>query len=115
MKLLDKLTKEEFIPKRINQRFAKASNRIKYHNEKAKELRNSVSNIYKPLHKNLLILNELMIQEKEKCFHKQYLLGKGYNLGLLTHKENYNKTVINVLFKYGIISIDEETIKIVKL
>ena len=115
MKKLDALTKEEFVPKRINQRFAKASNRIKYHNEKAKELRHSLSFVYKPLQKNLMILNELMSNENEKKFHKQFLLGKGYNLMLITHKEKYNNKIINALFKYGIISIDNENIKFIKL
>ena len=53
MKKKDLLTGEEFETNRINQNFINAKNRIKYYNNKARELRRKTARINKPLHKSL--------------------------------------------------------------
>jgi hypothetical protein len=89
MKMNDLLTGETFYPSRITQKFARAENRIKYHNQKANKLRHSVMFVNNPLQKNLRILNEIMVGKTKGVFHKQYLLGKGYSFDVLTHYENF--------------------------
>ncbi len=42
----DPLTGEDFIPKRVNQRFASASNRKKFNNQQANALRKKRAIIY---------------------------------------------------------------------
>ena len=72
MKSIDLLTNEEFIPKRINQRFANSENRIKYYNNKANELRHYLSYINKPLNQNFKIISQLMENKTEAIFHKEF-------------------------------------------
>lgn len=81
----DPLTGEEFVPKKISQRFATSDNRIKFNNQKANAVRKEVSYIDKPLHLNRRILKQLMGNEKEKTFHKEFLLGKGIDFRVTTH------------------------------
>ena len=76
----DPLTKEEFEPKRSNQRFASPQNRIKYYNNKANQERKENAFIDKPLKTNLKILKELMEGQTRCSFHEQFLRGKGYDV-----------------------------------
>jgi hypothetical protein len=114
MKRKDLLTNEEFIPTRINQKFARAQNRIKYYNDKANEFRHSISYLYKPLQRNIMILNELMQGKEDGVFHKQFLIGKGYSLGINTHVENYENKNQFAVHKYIILVLANEEIKIIK-
>lgn len=113
MKRQDLLTNEEFIPLRINQKFAKAKNRIKFYNDKANEFRHSIAYINKPLHLNIRILNELMRGRKEATFHKQFLLGKGYSMGSYSHVEHYENKKQFAVHKYILLFLDNEQIKII--
>jgi hypothetical protein len=113
MKRQDLLTNEEFVPSRINQKFAKAQNRIKFYNDRANEFRHSIAYISKPLYTNIKILNELMRGKKEATFHKQYLLGKGFTIGLNTHIEQYDNKNLFAIHKYIILPLANEQIKII--
>lgn len=75
----DPFTNEEFEPKRINQKFAKSQNRIKYHNTKANQLRKEKAFVDKPLNTNLKILTDIMEEKDDESFHEEFLRGKGYN------------------------------------
>ncbi len=114
MKKTDLLTGEEFNSMRINQKFSNPRNRIKYYNNKASKLRHSNAWVDKPLHKNLSILNEIMLDKKEEIFHKQYLLGKGLTFKINTHFEEYDGKQRNAVYQYIIIPLPEDKIKIHK-
>jgi hypothetical protein len=110
----DLLTNEEFTPTRNNQKFARSSNRIKYHNQRANAVRYSSAFINKPLMNNLRILNELLSDKGEKVFHKEYLKGKGFNFGVCTHcmvMENQNRFCY---YQYVLINGVNDTVKIIK-
>jgi len=79
---------EDFSPKRSNQKFASAQNRINYHNSKMCSIRKSRSFVDTKLHRNYRILTELMDGKASLSFHKQYMLGKGYSFDVLTHFED---------------------------
>lgn len=113
MKRQDLLTKEEFTPTRVNQKFANASNRIKFYNEKANESRHRIAYISKPLYLNIRILDSLMEGKKELVVHKEYLLGKGFTMGLHTHIELYNQKNQFAIYKYIIIALENDQIKII--
>ena len=85
MKRNDLLTNEQFFAGRITQKFARPANRIKWHNRKATKLRHSVAHINKPLYQNLKILHEIMAETMKKKFHREWLAGKGFNYGVMTH------------------------------
>jgi hypothetical protein len=114
MKRQDLLTQEEFMPKRINQKFATSKNRIRYYNNKANQYRHSVAYISKPLHTNIKILNELMKGKKEETFHKQFLFGKGYTIGINTHFEEYEGKAHFAIHNYILISLSNNQMKIIK-
>lgn len=110
----DLFTGELFNPKRINQVFANSKNRIAYHNKRANELRHSAAFINKPMHANLKILNEIMLGIKEKKFHKEYLLGKGFSFNICNNINEYNGKIHYAIYQYIIIILSNEQIKIVK-
>jgi hypothetical protein len=114
MKRRDLLTNEEFVPTRINQKFASSSNRIRFHNQRANAVRHSSAFINKPLMNNLRILNELLNDKAEKVFHKEYLKGKGFNFGVCTHcmvMDNQNRFCY---YQYVLINGVNDTVKIIK-
>lgn len=110
----DPLTGEIFIAFRANQVFATDENRIRFNNLKAKKLRESKSEIDKPLLINYRILNELMAGKKEEVFHKQFLLGKGYNFSVLTHNELINGKPHIAIYNFILAPVDGEKIKIIR-
>jgi hypothetical protein len=110
----DLLTGELFPPKRINQVFANPMNRIAYHNKKANELRHSCAYINKPLHTNLRILNELMKESNEAVFHKQFLIGKGYEFGIYTHLEKMVGKNQFAIYNFTVFPTDENNIKVIR-
>lgn len=110
----DRLTGEKFEALRINQKFAKPENRIKYNNQKATKLRHDTSFINKQLHVSLKILNDLPYIKNETIVHKQYLLGKGFSFLVHTHYENYEGISYCAIYDYIIIPLENERIKIIK-
>ncbi len=110
----DPLTGEEFFRTRINQRFAKPENRIKYYNEKANTLRWKLSFIEKPLRKNYTIINSLMKNQKEKDFHKEYLRGSGFNFSVFSHFTKHGEKKYPTIYEYLIIADENERIKIIR-
>ena len=114
MKRQDLLTKEEFIPSRINQKFANPQNRIKYYNDKANEFRHSVAYINKPINNNIKIILELMKGKNEEVLHKQFLTGKGFSFGFYSHIEKYENKNQFALHNYVLIFINNDQVKIIK-
>ena len=110
----DLLTNEDFVPSRINQKFASPINRIKYHNQRANALRHSSAFVNKPLMTNLRILNELLIDNFEKVFHKEFLKGKGFNFGVCTHINDTDNKNRFCYYQYTLINGLNDTIKIIK-
>lgn len=110
----DLLTGEVFIAHRINQVFANAMNRIAYHNKKANELRHSAAYINKPLHTNLRILNELMKSKRERTFHKQFLLGKGFSFTVHNHINHHEGKNHYAVYQYTLVNLGDEQIKIIR-
>jgi hypothetical protein len=104
----DLLTEEEFTPTRITQKFSCPKNRIKYHNERAKEFRHSVSYITKPLLNNVRILNCLMKDKKKLIFYRQFLLGKGFSFQHFSHTEKYEGQNRYAIHEYILINIGGE-------
>jgi hypothetical protein len=110
----DLLTNEEFVPTRINQKFASSLNRIRFHNQKANAVRHSSAFINKPLMNNLRILNELLNDKAEKVFHKEYLKGKGFNFGVCTHLKEIENKKWFCYYHYILINVTNDTVKIIK-
>ena len=113
MKRQDLLTKEEFIPSRINQKFAKPQNRIKFYNEKANEFRHSIAYLSKPLILNIRILNDLMKGKKEHTFHIEFLNGRGFTKRIYSHIEEYEGKNRFAIHKFIVLPLENDQIKII--
>ena len=111
----DLLTGETFEPKRSTQKFASAENRIKYYNNKANKERLKNSFIDKPLRKNFRILLEVVGEDPERKVHKEYLLGKGFNFGILTHYVNFENKKYPTIYQFIVIPVADNRIRIVNL
>jgi hypothetical protein len=101
----DPLTGEAFTPKRLNQKFASASNRKKFNNQQANALRKKRAIIYGPLNKNHLLLIKLMKGKDESEFTYDYLEGYGIQFNCFSHTKVIDKIRYNCIFEF-IIMID---------
>ena len=109
----DLLTNEEFIPKRINQKFSCKEHRIKYYNDRANNLRHSTAFIDKALLKNNKILLELLKDKKEDEFHIEFLKGKGFHFGVSTHHTIYENKKYTALYDFILIPLSNDKMKII--
>jgi hypothetical protein len=110
----DPLTTEVFYKKRNNQKFATADNRVAFHNRRANKLRQQMNSVNRPLFVNNKILLEIMNGKKKATFHKQFLLGKGFQFGVFTHYSDWEGTNRPSLYDFIILSLNDEKILIIK-
>lgn len=114
-KLKDPLTGEEFIPKKISQRFARPENRIKQNNLKASKLRQERAFLDKYFHKNHRIFRKIYVLEGDNVFNIFWLEGKGFQFGATTHKVEYKGTYRDCVYEFMILEIEgTDDIKIIK-
>lgn len=110
----DLLTGEIFKPKRSNQKFKTAENRIKFNNQKAKKMREKINYINKPLKKSMLALDSLMKDKKEGVFHKEFLRGKGISFKVFTHFISIENKSYPSIYNYTLINQNKTFIKIIR-
>ena len=108
LKRNDLLTGEEFVPKKISQRFANPQNRIKYNNNKASTLRQERAFVDKPMNTTHRVLRELMKDIKEKEFFKQFLLGKGVDFKVFNNIKIVNGVNRHSLYEFTFIFKDND-------
>lgn len=109
----DLLTLEEFQPRRLNQKFARKENRIKFNNDKANKLRHHLKSVNNPLLNNFRILKALLNDDKEKIFHREFLLGRTYDFSKFTHLVKMENKTQYALYDYILIPLDNDMIKII--
>ena len=114
-KAKDLLTGEDFIKKRINQRFASAENRVRYYNRQANYIRHSLSYINKPLYNNFKVLCGVMGAKSEGNYNKFFLEGRGLHFGVFTHYKNYEGVTHKAIYDFIIIPTGNDNIKIIKM
>ena len=104
MTQIDPFTGEEFIPKKISQRFANKENRIKFNNEKAKKIRIKQAPTINPLKLNFKIIEELLGTKMEIILNKEFLRGKGFDFTINSGMESFNGKIYPLIFGYLIIT-----------
>jgi hypothetical protein len=67
------------------------------------------------LHKNLKILNEIMNGKVKGVFHREFLLGKNYSFGVMTHFDIYKNESVNCVYHYAIIPREDEKVIVINL
>ena len=85
MPYIDKLTKQSFIPKRLDQKFATRENQIKYNNLKQRNKRILRSKVDRILHKNHEICLGVLGDKNSVIKSKEWLDALGYNFAFSTH------------------------------
>lgn len=110
----DPLTGKPFIPKRVNQRFASASNRKKFNNQQANALRKERDKICGPLNKTHLLLMKLMEGKNEAKFSKDFLNGYGVKLNLFNHIVIIEGAQHHAIFEFVLIFLDNNIVKIIR-
>lgn len=111
----DLLTGEPFTPKRSDQRFATRENQIRYNNIKARQKRKEKADIDRALDMNRSILKNILRDQKEVVKSHDYLLGAGFNFGITTHKSKKEGELWSCVYEYGLSSIGDNKLKIIKL
>jgi hypothetical protein len=99
-KRIDPLTKEEFYPKKVTQRFKCRANQIKYNNRLQSQRRQQLGVTLNPLTKTHRILTKAIGEKDSIKLHKEWLRGSGANMTLLTHMEFINKVQYFALFEF---------------
>jgi hypothetical protein len=111
----DPLTGEDFMPKRVNQRFASASNRKKFNNKQANDLRKKRAIINGPLNKSHLLLIKLMKGKNEAIFPKDYLDGYGVVLKQFNNIVRIENIGHHAIYEFVIIFIaNTNNVKIIR-
>jgi hypothetical protein len=105
----DLLTGEDFVPKKISQRFATPQNRIKYNNNKANALRQERAFVDKPINSTHRVLRELMKNSKKQEFYKQFLLGKGVDFRVSNNTVKVDGFLRYALYEFIYIFDDNDT------
>jgi len=105
----DPLTGEEFIPKKISQRFATPQNRIKYNNKLAGALRQEKAYVDKPMNSTHRILKDLMKNKKKETFYKQFLIGKGVSFRVFNTIKKVDNVERHSLYEFIYIFNDNES------
>jgi hypothetical protein len=99
----DPQTGELFFPKRVNQKFARPENRIKFNNDAANELRRERENINKPIHIAHVKLRKLMDGINEAEFSFDYMEGAEIDFNLFNHYVLHNEIKRRAIFEFIII------------
>lgn len=99
----DPLTGEAFTPKRLNQKFASASNRIRYNNEQSNDLRKKRAIIYGPLNQTHRLIIKLMDGKNNGNFTYDFLEGYGLQFNSYSHTEIIDGNRYNCIFEFVII------------
>jgi hypothetical protein len=100
LKRIDPYSGEEFIAKRVNQRFARPENRIRYNNDAANELRKQREYINKPIHIAHVKIIKLMDGRNEAEFSIDFLRGYGVNFNVFNHYVLINGVQQPAIFEF---------------
>jgi hypothetical protein len=98
---IDPYTKEAFFPKRSNQVFATPQNKMRYHNERAKEYRDETKKVRSRLDRNNKLFESLLRQNNKARFHIEYLKGKGVDLNTVTRIIQIGDEIIYRVFDFS--------------
>jgi len=111
---IDPLTKEHFEPKRNNQRFASSSNRINYHNKRARQKRMITRNIDYTLTNNWNVLLKQLAGKERVIRSREFMLGAGFNFKYYQRVYREDGEVIYRIYNCGFY-VNEDTIVILKI
>ena len=110
----DPFTKEQFYPKRLNQKFASRANQIKFNNRKAQKKRIAHHKAQRALNRNWEICKRLLGDKNEVIKSKDWLEALEYNFHYCTHFEDCEGDVYPATHEFILITLPDNKYKIVR-
>lgn len=114
MQAVDPLTKENFIKRRNNQKFANRRNQIRFNNIKAQQKRNATAFVTRILDRNRTILKKTLGDKKEIVVSRDYLLGAGFSFNYYSFQVPVNEVTFAGIYEFGISKTTGDQYKIIK-
>ena len=114
MKREDPYTKEQFEPRRTNQRFASSSNRIKYHNQIARQKRMITRDIDYAVNNNWNVLLKQLAGKEKAVRTREFLLGAGFNFNYFQRAYKQDEQVIYRIYNCGF-TVNKDSVVIIKI
>ena len=111
----DPLTKEEFEPKRTNQRFANPENRINYHNEIAREKRKLTSKVNYTLTRNWNIILKQLDGKRKVMRSYEFMLGAGFDFDYFQRQYHINDSVFCRIYNCIYLINDDDMVRLGKV
>lgn len=114
---IDPLTGEEFVAKKMSQRFASPANRIKFNNRLASILNQERAFFDKPCKKSELVLRTLYNPKSKNIYNRYFLEGKGLRFDAFNRIETTKSGVrLYAYYNYAIKMIpNSDDVEIIKL
>jgi hypothetical protein len=110
----DLLTGEEFIPKKVTQRFKTPANQIKHNNLQQSKRRQLLNVLLTPMTRTHRILTKELGKKPQVKLHREYLKGADADMTLITHVEKIDGRQFRALFNFTI-SVEGEFYVIKKI
>jgi hypothetical protein len=105
---------EYFEPKRTNQKFACALNRIKYHNEIARKKRRITRSIDYTLSNNWNILLKQLAESNKAVRSREFMRGAGFNFNFFQRAYKDDNEVIYRIYNCGFY-VNQDSVTILKI
>ncbi|GGE15337.1 hypothetical protein [Psychroflexus salis] len=106
---------EPFLPKRSTQKFASVKNRNDYHNERNRKFKMPVTKVNKILFENFKIIDMVLGDEQEKQVDIQFLKGINFQFQYFTHTASKAEKRFYCIYNFGLMKVDEKSVKLFKL
>ena len=105
---IDPYTQEKFFPKRSNQIFATPQNKMKFHNERAKEYRDETKAVRSRLDRNNRLFDSLLGNRMKVRKHVEFLKGKGVDLKAVTRVVQIGDEISYKVFDFSFLYDKED-------
>ena len=111
-KRIDPFTREEFTPKRYNQKVASRYNQIAYNSVKARKIRKEKKPIDNVLERNRKILIRILKGAESAIVSKEFLLGAGFNYRFFNRSFRKDKFTYQCVYNYALTKLESGKYKI---
>ncbi len=109
---IDPHTKEEFTPKRHNQKFATKENQIAFNNEIALTKRTQFKEVNDAIKNNYNILEKLLFGATSRVVNTEFMDGTGYDLNYFTGLSREDDKPVIQVYEYKVCVNKDNTVEL---
>ena len=99
---------EEFMSKRKDKKFKNKEHQVKANNERQYTIQQMQQNVNSKTNKNFRILRDMLGGKLEKTVSKEFLRGKGFDLGYVTKHEFINGILTHFVHHFQLTVIKDQ-------